>query len=91
MVAGLAYGRNTLNLDPRLDSPYIRAAEEVPMVRHFLAFMDRVESYESGTVRYSEFFLHRGSYAQWTDFKNYWARDFADESRFRSTRVIINR
>ena len=59
-------GRNSLNFDPRLDSPYIRAAEKVPMVRPLLAFMDRVESYESGTVRECELLLHRGSYAHWT-------------------------
>ena len=29
----MADGHNALNFDPRLDSPYIRAAEEVPMVR----------------------------------------------------------
>ena len=76
---------NALNFDPRLDSPFIRATEEVPMVRHLLAFLDRVESPESGAIRHCEYFLHRGSYDHWTGFKNYWARDFAEESRFRST------
>ena len=66
----MADGHNALNFDPRLDSPYIRAAEEVPMVRHLLAFLNRVESPESGAIRDCEYFLHRGSYAQWNGFKN---------------------
>ena len=86
----MADGHNALNFDPRLDSPYVRAAEEFPMVRQLLFFLDRVESPESGTIRDFEYFVHRGSYAHWTGVKNYWARDFADESRFRSTRRVMN-
>ena len=52
--------------------------------------MDRVESHESGPVRECEIFLHLGSYSQWTGFKNYWACEFADDSRFRSTRRVMN-
>ena len=66
----MADGHNALNFDPRLDSPYIRAAEEVPMVRHLLNFMYRVESSESGAVRDCEYFLYRSSYAQWFGLKN---------------------
>ena len=47
----MADGHNALNFDPRLDYPYIRAAEEVPMVRYLQAFLDRVESPESGAIR----------------------------------------
>ena len=54
----MADGRNALNFDPRLDSPYIRAAEEVPMIRYLLGFMDRVEYYESGAVRDFKFSLN---------------------------------
>ena len=86
----MAEDHKALKFDPRLDSPYNRAAEEVPMVRQILAFMDRVESSEVGAVRDCEYFLHTGSYAQWAGFKNYWARDFADESRFRATRRVMN-
>ena len=47
----MADGHNALNFEPRLDSPYIRAAKEVPMVRRLLAFLDRVGSPESGALR----------------------------------------
>ena len=50
----MADGHNALNFDPRLDSPYVRAAEEVPMVRQLLTFLDRLESPESDTIRDSE-------------------------------------
>ena len=50
----MADGHNAINLDPRLDSPYIHAAEEVPMVRQLLTFLDRLESPESDTIRDSE-------------------------------------
>ena len=43
--------KNELNFDPGLDSPYIRTAEEVPMVCQLLTFLDQVESPESGTIR----------------------------------------
>ena len=86
----MADGHNALNFDPRLDSPYILAAKEFPMVRHLLNFMDRVESPDSGAICDCEYLLHRGSYAHWTGFNNYWAPDVADESRFRSTRRVMN-
>ena len=43
----------------RLDSPYIRTAEEVPQVRALLAFLTRIAGRASSTVRDCELFIHQ--------------------------------
>ena len=73
-----------------LDSPIIRCLEEVPAVRYLEAFLSHLLGRPSSVVREAELFVHRGCYSHWIGFNEYFARDFADEARFRDTRHVAN-
>ena len=60
------------------------------MFYHFLFFMYDIEPRSASAIRECELFLQRGSYREWNGFKFYWVLDFADESRFRDTRRVMN-
>ena len=86
----MAGGQGALIFSARLDSPYIRCAEEVPAVHYLDLFLSKLAGRASADVREAELFVHRGCYSHWTGFNEYFARDFADEARYRDTRGVVN-